>query len=90
MIELKYDPELTDNETGEWRCKECGNVFYGGGLALHKNNCSKKDYSNCVLVIGPDLVSFVKEWAVKNGEDCNSPTAPVSLKEIKEQLPQVL
>jgi hypothetical protein len=39
--QFKYDPESTVSY-GSWECPECGSSFYGGGPAIHKEECSKK------------------------------------------------
>ena len=89
MIKLEYDPNYTLSYN-LWRCPECGNTFYGGGRAIHKDSCSQTGYEKCICVIGPKIVARVKEWAKTEGKERQVPLSPVSLHDIEEQLPEVL
>jgi hypothetical protein len=86
---LEFDPNHPVSYC-KWRCPECGNVFYAGGRALHKEGCSQTDYSKCICIIGPKVVAHVKEWAESNGEDSLVPLSPINLRDIQQQLPHVL
>jgi len=88
-LELKFDANHTISY-GYWLCPECKAEFYGGGPALHLRDCSKRDYDGCIYVIGPGVVSAAKEWAAKYGDDSTLPLCPLSLNDIREQLPHWL
>lgn len=89
MIKLKYDPK-EDLSYGLFHCPECDSSFYGGGNALHRKGCSQTDYANCEYIIGPKVVQKVKEHAKERGENAGRFIDGLSLKNIKEQLPEVL
>jgi len=88
-MKLEFDPSHKLSYCS-YRCPECGIEFYGGGEAIHRKGCSQTDYANCVCVIGPNVVARVKVWAELHGDECHDSLNPLSLKDIRDQLPQVL
>lgn len=87
-IALQYDKNHKNLTYGYWRCPECDYGFFGGGKALHKEDCSLNSYMGCIYVVGPDVISRAKQWAEEHGDDCIVPLNPVTLAELREQLPE--
>jgi NAD-dependent SIR2 family protein deacetylase len=48
---IEYNSSL-ESTHGHWRCTECNSKFYGGGEALHRQNCSQKGYESCNYCYG--------------------------------------
>lgn len=86
---LEYDEKHTLSY-GYWRCTKCNNAFFGGGEALHQPVCIERGYERCNYVIGPGVVKSAQEWASTHGDDSILPLNPLSLNDIRQQLPQVI
>lgn len=89
MVKLVYDESETLSY-GHYRCETCKAEFYGGGPAIHKADCANKakGHEGLTFVIGREAVAEIKDWAKTNGEDRPTPLTPVSLRMLREQLPQ--
>lgn len=87
-----YDPDFEGSE-GMYLCVECGKKFYGGGNALHTEECAGKDngYKGCVFVFGPKTVEAVQKFAKNLGDNTpyGNEKRPFSLKTLREDFPEL-
>ena len=93
-IDLIFDPDYKMSYE-IWRCPECEAIFFAGGKALHKENCSQEGYGGCSIIIGPTIVKKVKEYASEHGDDAQFPKIGypqlrITLTDIKTQIPEAI
>ena len=88
-MKLEFDPRH-DISYRYFRCPECGNRFFWGGPAQHGAGCNIPGFDGCVVIIGPKVVENIKEWAREHGNESQEPLSEISLKDIQEQLPEIL
>ena len=86
---LQYDPKH-DVSYGYYICFTCGADFYGGGKALHDDNCSVRlqGYKSCVLHFGPahidELRNLSKNW------DENFDWYGITMADLRRYFPQLV
>jgi hypothetical protein len=51
-ISVRFDPDHPISY-GYFSCPVCHAEFYGGGKAMHEQECTEKGYEGCVYVFGP-------------------------------------
>lgn len=54
--QIQFEDDLGIPSYGYWRCRSCGEEFYGGGRALHRGGCKVLDYSSCTWIFGPQTI----------------------------------
>ncbi len=83
VMRFEFDQDI-DRSYGVWTCDDCGTKFYGGGRALHNEDCPATDqgYDSCVYHFGP-----VEAKAIINSRTGRGPVSPRDLtKEIVLEL----
>ncbi len=89
-MRIIFDEKNSDSYC-HYKCLECGSGFYWGLTTIHNYSCSQgeNDWGKCVKVVGPVIVEKIKKWAREEGEEKKDPLSDISLRELKEQLPQL-
>lgn len=83
-LNVIYSPEDSDLSYGYFHCPECKSSFFGGGEALHRGSCSKRE-TECE---GLDYVIGIKAFtSVMSGEDRIN---PITVEDLKRCLPQMV
>ncbi len=67
---ITFEPRPGGGKTGTYRCPVCARTFYGGGEALHLDDCPEKPngYQNCVYRFVPrDVERTLEGYCVVEG-----------------------
>lgn len=82
MTEYRFNPDSTLSY-GIWECPECGNKFFGGGKALHRDGCSKgeegKGEEGLIYHYTPKERNLWEKEVLEKGYSAHLPLSPSEL-----------